>query len=99
MDFLSKIKQNRFNDAKDGLQKLGAALGNLDKRWKEVNDENEHFIGVLNSASNTKNNDKLKLIEQLLKESDGSKKDLGKIKQEAGKHFLLKLNNFIYRWN
>ena len=87
-DFLSKIRQNRSNDAKDGIQKLINGLASLDKRWKEVNDENDGFIAVLNGASNTKNKDKLSLIEQLQKESDGSKKDLIKIKQDAGKIFI-----------
>lgn len=84
IDFINKIRQNRSNDAKDGIQRLANGLASLEKRWKEVNDENEGFIAVLNGSSNTKNKDKLALIEQLLKESDGSSKDLAKIKQDAG---------------
>lgn len=89
LDFINKIRQSRFNDSKDKIGKLSANLAALDKRWKEVNDENDDFIGTLTKAQGTsKNKDKLNLIGQLLRESDGSKKDLNKMKGEAGNYYL-----------
>ena len=89
IDFLNRSKQKRLSEAQDVHYTLGYNIDSLEKKWREVNKENEDFIDVLNKARNTKNKDKLKLIDLLMNESEGSKRDLNKIKQNSGISYIL----------
>lgn len=84
IDFLNRTKQKRLDEAQDIHYTLEHNIGSIERRWKEVNGQNEDFIDVLNKASNTKNRDKIKLIDILMSESEDSRRDLNKIKQETG---------------
>lgn len=96
VDFLNKLRNDRLNKAQDKFSKVTFDLSQLEKRLREVESENNGFMGQLSKANtNPQNRDKTKLIEQLLRESEGSKRDLKKISTEAGKfkgfHFGLNL--------
>lgn len=85
IDFINKVKKNKFGEAQDRYDKLAYDLSEFEKRHREVNQENEGFISTLNKANNkAKSKEKGKLIDQLLRESNGSQKDLKKIRSDAG---------------
>jgi hypothetical protein len=86
IDFLNNIKGQRFKDAQEKFSKLQFDTSELERRIREVNEENEEFTGQLNKAAKTsKNREKTNLIDLLLRESDGSRRDLKKIQNDTSK--------------
>jgi len=92
IDFLDKIKGQKFGSAKDRIDQLQLDLSELERRLNEVNGENDSFTSQLSKALGTsKTREKSNLIDLLIRDSDGSKKDLKRIKTQSGKLFLLSL--------
>lgn len=86
VDFINSVSKHKHKDAEEKLHKVQDDIENIEKFLKQINTENDNFINTLNKANNTdKGKDKARLINQLLKESDGSKRDLNKIKNDIGK--------------
>jgi hypothetical protein len=81
IDFLNRLKSQKHDTAKDRYNKVVYSTSELDKLWRQINNNNEDFIFQLNDAKIGANRDKSKFIESLNKESDVSKKDLKEMKK------------------
>lgn len=80
IDFLNNLKSQKHSNAEDRYNSVVHSISEVEKLWRQINGDNEDFISQLSQGRKGANKDKAKLIESLSKESDGSKVDLKKIK-------------------